>query len=87
MLVKGQSTLEAFECLLMNWPAISGCFCLTRTKLDTYHCVRTLGVGLTLLNCYPIFLLRKKGLEQAREPLLFCARKKYYMRCESSCHD
>ena len=32
------------------------------------HCV-----GLTLLNFYPMFLLRKKRLEQARQPYLFCA--------------
>ena len=60
----------------MNWPATFGCFCLARTKLDNYHCVRTHCVGLTLLNCYPTFLLRKKELEQARQPYLFCARKK-----------
>ena len=59
---------------LMNWPATFGCFCLARTKLDNYHCVRTHCVGLTLLNCYPTFLLRKKELEQARQPYLFCAR-------------
>ena len=58
----------------MNWPATFGSFCLARTKLDNYHCVRT-HVGLTLLNCYPAFLLRKKELEQARQPYLFCGRK------------
>ena len=56
----------------MNWPATFGCFYLARTKLDHYHCVRTQCVGLTLLNCYPTFLLRKKELEQARQPYLFC---------------
>ena len=59
----------------MNWPAT----CLARTKLDNYYCVRTHCVGLTLLNCYPTFLLRKKELEQARQPYLFCTRKKQYI--------
>ena len=72
----------------MNWPATFGCFCfcfcLARTKLDNYHCVCTHCVGLTLLNCYPAFLLRKNALEQARQPYLFCARN---TRCDCSCHD
>ena len=61
----------------MNLPATFGCFCLARTKLDNYHCVRTHCVGLTLLNCYPTFLLRKE-LEQATQPYLFWARKQIY---------
>ena len=76
--------LESFWCLgpihtrnflLENWPATLGCFCLSRTKLDNYHWVRTHCVGLTLLTCYPTFLLRKKELEQARQPYLFWVRK------------
>ena len=67
---------ELLRVCLMNWPVTFGCFYLARTKLDNYHCVRTHCVGLTLLNCYPTFLLRKKELEQARQPYLFCARKK-----------
>ena len=69
----------------MNCPATLGCFCLSRTKLDNYYCVQTHCVGLTLLTCYPTFLLKKKELEQARQLYLFCARKKNYMR--NSSHD
>ena len=68
----GQSALGAFKCLSHELAATFGCLCLARTKLDNYHCVRTHCVGLTLLNCYPTFLVRKKELEQARQSYLFC---------------
>ena len=77
---------ELFSVCLMNWPPRLVVFVSQGRHLIT-DCVRTHCVGLTLLNCYSTFLLRKKELEQARQPYLFCARKNNYMRCESSCHD
>ena len=58
----------------MNWPPRLVVFVSQGRHLIT-DCVRTHCVGLTLLNCYSTFLLRKKELEQARQPYLFCARK------------
>ena len=52
----------------MNWPATFGYFCLARTKLDSYHCVRT-HVGLTLFNCYPIFFTEKEGAGASKTTL------------------
>ena len=63
----------------MNWPTSFACFSLARTKLINYQCV-----GLTLLNCFPTFLLRKKEPEQAKQPYLFYAREnKNYMLCKA----
>ena len=62
-------------CLRIGWPLLVVFVSQGSAKLDNYHCVRTNCVGLTLLNCYPTFLLRKKELEQARQLYLFAREK------------
>ena len=49
---------EILSVCLVNWPAI---LVVSVSQGRNYHCVRTHFVGLTLLNCYPTFLLRKEG--------------------------
>ena len=54
----GPICTSSLSVCLMNWLATFVLFfCPARTKLGNFHSVHTHCIGLTLLNCYPTFLL------------------------------